>query len=80
MSDDAFSDADPGDVLHLAARLADGRPLPQWIRFDARRRTFSGVGPQELREEIRIAVTASDVDGMQVTSYFMLRRTFDTDG
>lgn len=80
VSDDAFSDADPGDVLHLAARLADGRPLPQWIRFDARRRTFSGVGPQELREEIRIAVTASDVDGMQVTSYFMLRRTFDTDG
>ena len=43
---DAFVDADPGDVLHLAARLADGRPLPR-VAADSSRapRRFSGPAP-----------------------------------
>jgi len=31
---------DPGDVLHLRACCDDGKPLPPWVRFDARQRAF----------------------------------------
>lgn len=74
VAEDAFRDADPGDVLHLKARLVDGRPLPDWVRFDARRRLFRGVAPPDLTEEITITVVASDVDGMEATSRFIVRR------
>jgi AAA family ATP:ADP antiporter len=69
---DAFVDADPGDVLHLAARLADGRPLPAWLRFDAKRRRFFGQPPVAAYEELTITVVASDVDGLEVASSFRL--------
>jgi AAA family ATP:ADP antiporter len=71
---DAFRDADPGDVLHLQATLDNGRPLPPWLRFDPRSRTFAGVGPQDVSEELTITVIASDVDGMQARSCFVVRR------
>jgi len=70
---DAFVDADPGDVLHLDARLADGRPLPSWLRFDPQSRCFSGRAPAAFAEELTIAVVASDVDGLEVASSFRLR-------
>ena len=69
----AFVDADPGDVLHLAARLADGRPLPAWLRFDPKTRRFSGQPPAAFDEELTITVVASDVDGLEVASSFRLR-------
>jgi AAA family ATP:ADP antiporter len=71
---DAFRDADPGDVLRLRARLEDGRPLPAWLRFDARSRTFAGVGPTGAWEAITVTVIASDVDGMEARSCFAVRR------
>ena len=70
---DAFRDADPGDVLNLAARLADGRPLPAWLRFDPRSRRFTGLPPVGFVEEITVTVVASDVDGLEATSSFRLR-------
>jgi len=70
---DAFRDADPGDVLNLAARLADGRPLPSWLRFDPKSRRFTGLPPAGLVEELTITVVASDVDGLEATSSFRLR-------
>ncbi|HEX9207294.1 MAG TPA: Npt1/Npt2 family nucleotide transporter [Steroidobacteraceae bacterium] len=69
----AFRDADPGDVLHLRACCEDGRPLPRWLQFDSRSRAFVGTGPASV-EELRIAVIASDVDGMEARSFFMIRR------
>jgi AAA family ATP:ADP antiporter len=70
---DAFRDADPGDVLHLKAQLADGRPLPRWVRFDARQRAFLGTGPTQVLEKLTVTVIASDVDGMEATSCFVVR-------
>jgi AAA family ATP:ADP antiporter len=70
---DAFVDADPGDVLHLNARLADGRPLPPWLRFDPKSRRFVGRAPAMLSGELTIVVVASDVDGLEVASNFRLR-------
>jgi Putative Ig domain len=71
---DAFCDPDPGDVLNLSARLADGRPLPRWMRFDSRRRAFSGVLPTEVTEDLTVMVVASDVDGMEAVSCFVMHR------
>jgi AAA family ATP:ADP antiporter len=69
----AFRDADPGDVLHLRACCEDGRPLPRWLQFDPRQRAFVGTGPLAV-EEVRVAVIASDVDGMEARSVFIARR------
>ena len=71
--EDAFVDADPGDVLHVTARLADGRPLPAWLSFDARSRRFRGRVPEAFAGELSITVVASDVDGLEVSSSFRLR-------
>jgi hypothetical protein len=70
---DAFRDADPGDVLHLAARCEDGRPLPEWLRFDPPSRRFTGRPPAGLDVELTVVVTASDVDGLEASSCFTLR-------
>lgn len=73
VASDCFRDEDPGDVLHLHARLADGAPLPTWLQFDMHGRAFSGVAPADLAGEITVRVTASDVDGMEASSLFKIR-------
>jgi AAA family ATP:ADP antiporter len=70
---DAFRDADPGDVLSLSARRADGQPLPAWMRFDPRRREFLGVAPAQTVETFSVEVIASDVDGFEARSLFVVR-------
>ncbi len=74
IDEDAFVDADPGDVLYLSARLADGRALPRWLVFDAKSRRFTGQPPQDFCEELRVVVVANDVDGLEASSTFVVRR------
>jgi AAA family ATP:ADP antiporter len=75
VSPTSFHDADPGDVLGLRACCEDDRPLPRWLRFDARRRAFVGAVPATAAGgEWRIIVIASDVDGMEARSSFVIRR------
>jgi AAA family ATP:ADP antiporter len=75
LSPTAFRDPDPGDVLVLRASCEDGRPLPRWLRFDALRATFSGTPPGDLElKELRVTVTASDMDGLTASSSFVVRR------
>jgi AAA family ATP:ADP antiporter len=70
-----FRDADPGDVLNLRACCDDGTPLPRWMRFDARQRTFIGMVPVDVEfDELRVAVIASDVDGLEARTTFVVRR------
>ena len=52
-----LSDPD-GDDLSVAARLADGEPLPDWLSFDGER--FTGTPPSDLHGDYEIAVLASD--------------------
>jgi len=70
---ETFTDADPGDVLHLQARRHDGQPLPAWIQFYARERIFTGVAPGSGWQELTIVVVASDVDGLEAQSSFVVR-------
>lgn len=56
---DAFADED-GDSLSYSASLADGTPLPTWLKFDAPTRQFSGQpGPTDLGT-LNVRVTAAD--------------------
>ena len=72
----AFRDADPGDVVTFHACCEDGKPLPRWLRFDAWRQTFSGTWPEHSRlEELRVAVIASDMEGLSARSAFAIRRS-----
>ena len=71
---DSFRDEDPGDVLRLRALLADGSPLPKWLRFNIRECAFSGVFPSDLAADITVRVVASDVDGMEAASDFRIRQ------
>jgi hypothetical protein len=70
---ETFTDADPGDVLHLQARRHDGQALPSWIQFHARERAFAGVAPAMVVEDLTIIVIASDVDGLEAQSTFYVR-------
>jgi len=71
----AFRDADPGDVLNLRACCDDGQPLPRWVRFDVRQRAFIGTAPHTVElSALRIVVIASDVDGLEARSTFLVRR------
>ena len=75
VSPTAFLDADPGDVLNLRACCDDGSPLPRWVRFDPRQRAFVGTAPVDVTiEQLRIAVIASDVDGLEARATFIVRR------
>ena len=55
----SFTDVD-NDALTLAATLADGTALPDWIAFDAATRTFSGTPPTDFNGTVSVTVTASD--------------------
>ncbi len=79
ISPTAFRDADPGDVLNLRACCDDGSPLPRWVRFDPRQRAFVGTAPIDVTiEQLRIAVIASDVDGLEARATFIVRRFIAT--
>lgn len=66
----AFVDADTGDTLQLSAALADGKPLPAWLSFDAKTRTFSGMPNNDAVGNVSIRVTATDKAGLSISDSF----------
>ena len=69
----AFKDIDKGDVLTLSAKLENGQPLPSWLSFDEKTGQFSGTPPSSrTANNYRIAVTATDKVGAQVSQKFSL--------
>jgi Ca2+-binding RTX toxin-like protein len=59
----AFADCDAGDSLSLTAILANGRPLPSWMKFDAASRTFSGAPTPADAGNLMVRVIATDTAG-----------------
>ncbi|OBV41597.1 Ig-like domain-containing protein, partial [Janthinobacterium psychrotolerans] len=57
----------------LTATLADGSPLPAWVRFDAVTGTFSGVPPRGETVSLDIVVTARDGAGNTAKAEFSLK-------
>jgi VCBS repeat-containing protein len=70
--EDAFAHTDPSAVVQLEARLADGRSLPAWLKFEGLRGTFSGEPPAGLSGALEIEVVARDTDGREARTRFVL--------
>jgi ATP:ADP antiporter, AAA family len=71
----AFYDAEPGDVLKLRACCDDGHHLPHWLRFNVRLQAFVGTAPLIIEiTELRVTVIASNLDGLEARSTFLVRR------
>ena len=60
---DMFYDTDPSAQLTLNATQVDGRPLPDWLIFDARARVFYGTPPASFHGRVDIAISATDEQG-----------------
>ncbi|MGB0465948.1 MAG: DUF4347 domain-containing protein [Pontibacterium sp.] len=59
--------------LRYSARLADGSPLPDWLRFDHREAVFSGTPSQAVDSTVQVRVTAEANDGQRISATFRLR-------
>lgn len=59
----SFIDRDRNDKLTYTAKLADGKALPSWLKFDAATQTFSGTAPANAKNSIEVRVMASDGHG-----------------
>ncbi len=69
---DTFVHGVPGAVLQLSARTADGRPLPAWLRFDARTGRFEGVPPPGFSGTLTVQVMARDAQGREALQTFKI--------
>jgi Ca2+-binding RTX toxin-like protein len=65
-----FVDSDPNDALTYTATLANGNPLPGWLRFDATSATFSGTPGGSDSGTITVKVVATDPIGLAVGTSF----------
>ncbi|MCU4121977.1 Ig-like domain-containing protein [Variovorax sp. N23] len=69
---DTFVHGVPGAVLQLSARTADGRPLPAWLKFDARTGRFEGVPPSGFSGTLTVQVMARDAQGREALQTFRI--------
>ncbi|WKB55779.1 VCBS domain-containing protein [Eleftheria terrae] len=70
---DAFVHTDANESLQLVATLADGRPLPRWLRFDGKAGVFIGEPPAGEELDLRLKVTARDTQGREATVLFRVK-------
>ncbi|MBW4661702.1 MAG: VCBS repeat-containing protein [Drouetiella hepatica Uher 2000/2452] len=62
-----FNDIDAGDALTLKATLADGRSLPEWLKFNSIQNIFSGTSLPQDAGLLNLQVTATDRNGASIT-------------
>ncbi|MEM9056099.1 MAG: putative Ig domain-containing protein [Pseudomonadota bacterium] len=72
LAPDTFVDPDPGDVITLYASLANGRPLPPWLAFEAQAMTFAGTAPANAKP-LEVQVTARDFENLTASTTFHIR-------
>lgn len=72
VSANTFADFDAGDALSYRASLANGQPLPAWLRFDANTCTFSGTPVNTGAGNLNLLITATDRGGLTTNTPFNL--------
>ena len=70
-----FRHSDASAKVKVEAKLADGRPLPNWLNFDADSGRFTGKPPVGSGGYIDIKVTARDQNGNVVEAQFLFHVT-----
>jgi hypothetical protein len=69
---DAFAHTSPNAVVELSAQQANGRPLPNWVSFDAAHGKFVVKAPPGVSGELTIKVIARDAQGHEAVSTFKI--------
>ncbi|MGQ3050358.1 MAG: DUF4347 domain-containing protein [Roseateles sp.] len=69
LPDATFVHSDRSVQVSVEVRLADGRPLPAWLKFDPVTGTISGQPPRGLSQRLAIEVIARDSKGNRATSH-----------
>jgi hypothetical protein len=69
---DAFAHTDPQAIVILEARLANGAPLPAWLRFEGISGRFVGVPPEDAQGATEVEVIARDTEGREAHAVFTL--------
>jgi hypothetical protein len=59
--------------LSFQVTQANGAPLPNWLRFDPKTGTFSGVVPPGVRGDLHIRVKAVDGKGNEAVTTFTIK-------
>jgi Ca2+-binding RTX toxin-like protein len=72
LSEGAFIDPNPQDVLTYAVQLEDGSPLPEWLSFDAHTRTLSGAPGGAQIGPLSLIAVATDAGGLSAVDAFLL--------
>lgn len=68
-----FGEAIAGDALTYGATLADGSPLPAWLKFDSVRGTFSALATNALAGTLDVRITATDMGGLATNTSLSLQ-------
>lgn len=68
-----FSHSDPLASVQFSMTLANGQPLPAWLKFDARTGQVSGVMPAGFQGELTLRLTARDSQGHAVSTLIKLK-------
>ena len=69
---DAFSYGGNASSLQLNATLADGRPLPTWLKFDPSTGRFTGTPPLGFEGTLNFKVSARDSQGHVAVQTFKI--------
>jgi trimeric autotransporter adhesin len=64
-----FTHTERNAQVSVEVRLADGRPLPAWLKFDPVNGTLSGQPPRGLTQRLSIEVIARDQKGHRAVSH-----------
>ncbi|MBX3623897.1 MAG: DUF4347 domain-containing protein [Rhizobacter sp.] len=64
-----FSSSDASIRVSVEVRLANGQPLPAWLKFDPVNGSFTGQPPAGLNQALSIEVIARDSQGRQATTH-----------
>jgi len=74
-----FAHTDPSASVTLRAALADGRPLPGWLKFNPITGEFRGIAPENYEGSLEITVVATDNNGSKAVTRFRVDLTGKSD-
>jgi hypothetical protein len=69
---DAFAKSNNDTMVSLKASRSGGEALPSWLKFDAVEGKFQGEVPEDFEGSIEVLVTATDQNGNEVTTSFVI--------
>jgi hypothetical protein len=53
----------PKNATNVTAVTEDGEALPDWVKFDAKTGTFTGVPPKDYEGDLKVVIKAVQEDG-----------------